>query len=150
MIKHIKALFEQFQQEITQENTMDFQTALAALLVEVMRADGEFKQSELEKIETLLAKYCDLDTTQVQSVITQAKEHVEHALDLHSFVSIVNQHSSDVARIDIIELLWLVAFADGELDGEEEHIIRKISSLMYVTHADFIQAKIAAKEALQL
>ena len=56
----------------------------------------------------------------------------------------INNQTSDVERIEIVELLWRVAFADGELDSHEDHIIRRISGLLYVSHADFIAAKHAA------
>ena len=44
-----------------------------------------------------------------------------------------------------MELLWLVAFADGRKDPEEEHLIRKIAGLLHVAHPDFIDAKIRAR-----
>ena len=44
-----------------------------------------------------------------------------------------------------MELLWLVAFADGKKDPEEEHLVRKIAGLLHVPHPDFIDAKLRAR-----
>ena len=38
-----------------------------------------------------------------------------------------------------------VAYADGRIHEYEEYLIRKVSDLIYVTHSDFIQAKIQAR-----
>jgi uncharacterized tellurite resistance protein B-like protein len=144
VITHIKSLFSRLT-EVEQPTTkIDFKTALAALLVEVMRADGEIKSAEINKIHTILSAKSDLSSDDTNSLIELAQGLVEQAIDLYSFVSVINEQTSDIERIDIIELLWHVALADGEIDSYEDHIIRKISSLMYVSHVDFIQAKINA------
>ena len=43
--------------------------------------------------------------------------------------------------------MWKIAYADGNIDKDEEHIIRKVSNLIYVAHSDFIKAKINARES---
>ena len=47
----------------------------------------------------------------------------------------------------IVELAWLVSFSDAEKHAEEEHTVRKIAGLLHVTHPEFIDAKIRAREA---
>ncbi len=41
--------------------------------------------------------------------------------------------------------MWLVAYADGNLDKYEEHLIRQVAELIYVPHRDYIQCKLAAQ-----
>ena len=57
---------------------------------------------------------------------------------------VINKKSE---RIKLIESMWKIAYADGNIDKYEEHIIRKVSNLIYVAHSDFIKAKINAKES---
>jgi len=147
MIAHLKSLLRKFDEKNTDTDSIDFKTGLAALLVEVMRADGHTDKQELDSIEQTLITYCDLDITATSQLLDKAKQLVEQAIDLYSFVNVVNANTNDVERIEIIEFLWQVAYADGSLHGQEDHIIRKISGLMYVTHADFIQAKINVQES---
>lgn len=132
-------------QETASKEELDFNTALAALLVEVMRADGKLQQSEFDKIAELLKTRCELPQAQVTTLIDEAQQLVEQAVDMYSFAKQINNHTNDVERIEVIELLWHVAYADGELDSHEDHIIRKIAGLFYVAHADFIAAKLRAK-----
>lgn len=154
MFKKLKALLTEFSNELTQtnqlESVIDFNTGLAALLVEVMRADSKIELTELEKIAEILKAQCELDQSQVDALIEKVRPVVEEALDLHQFVKEVNAKTTYEERIEVIELLWHVAFADGHLDDYEDHIIRKISSLMYVAHVDFVGAKIRVKESIEL
>ena len=43
---------------------------------------------------------------------------------------------------------WVYRFGDGTADGDadshEEQLIRRVSELLYVSHGDFIRAKLAA------
>ncbi|MAD89808.1 MAG: hypothetical protein CMK64_08900 [Pseudoalteromonas sp.] len=154
VFKKLKALLADFSNEFQQsnksENSIDFNTGLAALLVEVMRADSKIEQSELAKIAEILKTQCELDENQVKALIDKVRPMVEAALDLHQFVKEVNAKTTYEERIEVIELLWHVAFSDGHLDDHEDHIIRKISSLMYVAHVDFIAAKIRVQEVIEL
>jgi uncharacterized tellurite resistance protein B-like protein len=38
-----------------------------------------------------------------------------------------------------------VAAADGRIDAHEEHLLRKLADLLYIPHADYIRAKLAAQ-----
>ncbi|MEJ6476123.1 TerB family tellurite resistance protein [Pseudoalteromonas piscicida] len=144
MLNQLKKLFQSLHETSSKEE-LDFNTALAALLVEVMRADGKLQQSEFDKIAELLKTRCELPEAQVNILIEEAQQLVEQAVDMYSFAKQVNNHTSDIERIEVIELLWHVAYADGELDSHEDHIIRKIAGLFYVAHADFIAAKLRAQ-----
>ncbi|USE67724.1 hypothetical protein CTT31_00735 [Pseudoalteromonas maricaloris] len=147
MLNQLKKLFQSLQ-ESSPKQEIDFNTALAALLVEVMRADGKLQQSEFDKIAELLKTRCELPEPQVSALITQAQQLVEQAVDMYSFAKQVNNHTSDIERIEVIELLWHVAYADGVLDSHEDHIIRKIAGLFYVAHPDFIAAKLRVQAGL--
>lgn len=144
MLNQIKKLLSEFSAQPDREPGIDFNTALAALLVEVMRADGQYLAVESEKIAELLVKRCELNVNQVKALLNQAEQMVEEAIDLYVFVKQINSQTTDVERIEIIELLWCVAYADGELDSYEDHTIRKIAGLLYVSHVDFIAAKLSA------
>ncbi|MCF2859276.1 TerB family tellurite resistance protein [Pseudoalteromonas sp. SMS1] len=129
---------------------MNFATALAALMVEVMRADNEIMPQELDMVAQLLQRQCDLSVQSSELIRTEALQLVDTAIDLHRFIKVVNEHTDELARIEVIELMWMVAFSDNKLDPQEDYTVRKIAGLMYVAHSDFISAKLRAKDALGL
>ena len=62
----------------------------------------------------------------------------------------MNEQFSQAQKILVIELMWQVAYADGQLDANENHLISKVAGLLHVTHGEYIAAKMRAKEAAQL
>ena len=45
----------------------------------------------------------------------------------------------------MLTAMWRVAFADGDLDKYEEHLIRRTTELLRLDHSDFIRAKQAGR-----
>ena len=115
--------------------------ATAALMIEVARADYQEKWVEFEVITSLLNAHFSLTPEETTELIKLAEEEARDLTSYHQFTSLINQHYGQPERIRIIELLWQVANADGEIEKYEDHLIRKISDLLYVSHSDFIAAK---------
>ena len=64
----------------------------------------------------------------------------------NEFTRLLNDNLSRSERINIIENLWRVAYADSVLDKYEEYYIRKVADLLYVAHSDYIKTKLKAAE----
>ena len=60
---------------------------------------------------------------------------------LHGHTSQIAQAMSPGERIQLIEMLWDVAYADGVLDPEENLLIRRIAGLIYVSDRDRVLAR---------
>ncbi len=144
MLNNLKRFFNSLQSQPLQDDSPDFKTSVAALLVEVMRADSELQEDERKAMVVLLQKYFDLGEEEVNNLITAASQDLDEAIDYFRFSKQINDNTNAQERIEIIELLWRLAYADGQLDKHEEHVIRRVADLLYVTHNDFIQAKLAA------
>ncbi|MEM1153413.1 MAG: TerB family tellurite resistance protein [Pseudomonadota bacterium] len=48
-------------------------------------------------------------------------------------------------KLELIGSMWRVAYADGRLDKYEEHLIRQVAELCYVSHEDYIKSKLSAE-----
>jgi len=144
MFKQIKQLFAVFDDQQPTIEPHDFKTAVAALLIEVMRADNKLEHNEGKTLTVTLKKYFNLTNIEVEELTANAESSLDGAIDYFQFSKQINEHCSAEQRIEIIELLWRLAYADGEIDPQEEYVIRKVAGLLYVTHTDFIAAKIAA------
>ena len=135
-----------FQTLIAEDDTsthdlLTLEIACAVLLCEVMRADAHLSAQEQEKLNQILCQQFSLSAEEVSEIITKAIELSEHATDFYQFTSKLNQNYGIDERIKIVELLWQVAYADGELASIEEHVIRKIADLLHLRHNEYIQAK---------
>ena len=144
MFKQIKQLFAVFDDQEPSIEQHDLKTAVAALLIEVMRADTKLDHDEQRTLTVTLKKYFNLTDAEVEELTNNAASSLDGAIDYFQFSKQINEHCSAVQRIEIIELLWRLAYTDGEIDPQEDYVIRKVAGLLYVTHTDFIAAKIAA------
>ena len=120
--------------------------AAAALLVEVARADFEQDEFEEQTMAALLATTLQIAPENVALLIENAGDAVESSTSLYEFTREINDHFSYAQKCDLIESMWLVAFADGRIDKYEEHLIRRVADLIYVSHEDFIRRKHQAGE----
>jgi uncharacterized tellurite resistance protein B-like protein len=124
------------------------QLATAVLLVEVMRCDSNFATSERAATEKALRSTFALSDAELARLMAQAEQTAQGANDYFHFTSAMNDQFSQPQKIQVIELMWRVAYADGVLDENEQHLISKIAGLLHVTHGEYIAAKLNAKSAL--
>lgn len=117
----------------------------AALLIEVSQADFELDAAEKARIVDTLRNTFNLNTMELDSLVTMAEEEVEQSTSLYQFTRLVNDFYDYEQKLTLISSMWQVAFADNNLDRYEEHLIRKVAELTYVTHKDFIRLKQTAR-----
>jgi uncharacterized tellurite resistance protein B-like protein len=75
------------------------------------------------------------------TLLDRAGSAREDATSLFEFTRLVNDHYGPDEKRDLVGAMWKVAYADGDLDKYEEHIIRRVAELIYLPHADFIRSK---------
>jgi len=143
MIAKINAFFKKINEASNPQShdELTIEMACAVLLCEVVRADGHLDQQEQIKLSALLVQQFSLEEDEVNDIVSKALLLSEHATDFYQFTSKLNQYYSIEERIKIVELLWVLAYADGELASIEEHIIRKIADLLHLRHSEYIKTK---------
>ena len=122
--------------------------ACIALLLETSMADNLLDESEIKTLKTTLINDFELEETEIDELIEISKKNVDDSTSLYDFTRDINDNFEAKERFKLIESMWKIAYADGNIDKFEEHIIRKVSNLIYVSHSDFIKAKISAKEKI--
>ncbi|MCC2657369.1 MAG: hypothetical protein K0Q76_2477 [Panacagrimonas sp.] len=120
--------------------------AIAVLLLECARADFDKQPAELDEIRAALRTQSGLDDAEVERLMSQATESASSAVSLHGPVSRLNSELTPDDKRALMEWMWKVAAADGRVDPHEEHLLRKVADLLYVSHADYIRAKLGAVE----
>jgi len=147
MIRALKALFETPERESETQLQHRLRLAAAALLVETARADFGADAQERRTMATLLEGALQLSAQEVEALLAQAEQQASEATSLYEFTRLVNDHFSPANKQQLIEAMWQVAWADGDLDKYEEALIRQVAELTYVPHADYIRAKLGAQQA---
>lgn len=142
MFKSLKQLFSQIN-ETSNNHIINLDLAMAVLLYEVAAADYNIETQEELAIHTLIADSFNLNNEQAQALLAQAKSHQNNAISLQQFTKILREKLDRPSRVNFIHSLWQVANSDDNVDVNEEHIIRKISDLLYLNHSDYIRTKLS-------
>ena len=121
------------------------QLASAALLIEVAKADSDFSNDERAALLRLLRSTFDLDDQGLTALEGLAAERSSDAVSLHEFTRVIVDACEPEERCQLVGLMWQVAFSDDHLDKYEEHLIRKVADLLYVSHSDLMRMKHQAK-----
>lgn len=147
MFKALHNLFTELVSDSITVKTVDVDTiqlAMASLLCEVANADYEQDPREDAAKLHLLQELLDISPKKAVKLLERAKSYCKRSVSVYEFTSKLRD-SDYQKRIVMIEAMWQVAYADGEIDRHEEALIRKVADLTYVAHKDFIRAKHAAE-----
>jgi len=120
--------------------------ACAVLLVEVTRQGGADAAERAAICDALRARF-GIEGEDLRQLVGLAEQVARNASDFFQFTSRLNEVLDTPARIGLVEAMWRVAYADGNSDAYEMHVISRIAGLLEVTHGEYIGAKLRAKEA---
>ena len=132
--------------EVEEDIEHNVRVACAVLLIDAARADHDIQDEEMRIVERLLRERFGLDAEAVAALMRHAREQLDHSVALQGFTRRLTDALDEGERGALIGMLWDVVYADGKLDAWEEHLVRRIADLLYVTHGEFIRRKLEAQE----
>lgn len=142
MLDRIKALFAPEEATAPPPAHHDVELAAAALLVVAAEQDGLFCDDERGHVEAVLARRFDhLDGEEIAELVEQAEQLVADSAQILRFTRTIKDRFTPEQRIEMVELLWEVVYADGELDDHEATLMRRIGGLVYVTDRERGEAR---------
>jgi uncharacterized tellurite resistance protein B-like protein len=103
--------------------------------------------AERNQLCGLLKRRFELDDAAAGELIAQAAEADEKAVDLYHFTHLLNDSLDEAGRLRMIEMMWTVAYADGEVSGFEDNLIWRVADLLGVSSTERIalRRRIAAQ-----
>jgi uncharacterized tellurite resistance protein B-like protein len=128
----------------------DLRLSVAVLMVEAARQDDRFDARERAGIQNLLARKFALGADECAVLLAAAEARASQMVQMHGHTSLLFEKLGPDERVQLVEMLWEVAYADGVLDPEEDLLIRRIAGLMYVTDRDRVLARQRAVARLGL
>ena len=120
----------------------ELQLAVAALLLEAaMVDDGAFDESERATIRRILAYRFGLSLEAAQDLVAQAEQRLAGSSQIFRFTTTNNDRLPRERRVEVIEMLWEVAYADRVLDPLEDSLLRRVGGLIDVSDHERGEAK---------
>jgi uncharacterized tellurite resistance protein B-like protein len=119
----------------------DYRLAAAALLIHVANADGHVDQAERLRLQAIVEERFALDADTARRLIAAAEESEREAVDLYHFTATLKRTLDEAGRRQVVELMWDMAYADGEAHELEENIVWRVAELLGVPARERMQLK---------
>ncbi len=117
------------------------QIAACALLLEIAYADDEFADSERAHLESAIQRHFGLESDTAQQLIEFADKERRRQIDLHQFTRLISENYNLAQKMVLLETMWGLVYADGEVAKHETHLMRRLSNLLDVKPAFLTEAK---------
>ena len=143
------SLLKLIRSDDAEDAELDVAVAAAALMFEVVWADHDIGQDEMATMSELLQRLFDLTPQRVTEIVEQTRTDHDSSVGVFPFTRALNEQLSQEEKFLVLRAMWSIALADEQIDSFEEHTIRRIADLLYVSHHRFIEAKLAARADLE-
>ena len=144
MLKSLKKIFEQNIDNTNKDQNSNLDI-LCGLMIEAANTDGVVDQDEVDKIYSVLNNSFGEDANEIKISLDNAIKNRDNSKSLHYYTSKINKEFSIEKKTILIETLWEIVLADGEVHDYESSLIRRLAGLLYVSD---IAAGNAKKKAL--
>ena len=141
----LKSLFAPAPTELPES---DARIALAALLVRIARADGDYAGVEIDQIRQILGKRYGLDAGATGDLLMVAENLERDAPDTVRFTRAIKDAVPHEERVGIVEAAWSIVLADGERSKEENALMRLIPNLLGINDTESNLARRRAETGL--
>jgi uncharacterized tellurite resistance protein B-like protein len=126
-----------------------YRLAATALLVHVISLDGAPSDAEKRKLHSLIESRFGLDRGTADELIASAMLVEGEAVDLYHFTSVIMRSVDEAGRLRIVEMMWELAYADGQASEFEDNVVWRAADLLGVSSRDRIDLKrrVAARQS---
>src|SRR5882757_1672388 len=118
-----------------------YRLAATALLVHVVSLDGEPTEIEKRKLHALIESRFKLDAGTADKLIASATRVEGEAVDLYHFTSVIMRSVNEEGRLRIVEMMWELVYADGQVSEFEDNVVWRAADLLGVSSRDRIDLK---------
>jgi len=118
-----------------------YRLAATALLIHVISLDGEPSDVEKRKLHSLIETSFGLDRGTADRLIASATLVEGEAVDLYHFTSVIMREVDDTGRLRIVEMMWELVYADGQVSEFEDNVVWRAADLLAVSTRDRVELK---------
>jgi len=118
-----------------------YRLAATALLVHVVSLDGEPTEVEKRKLHSLIESSFKLDPGTADRLIASATKVEGEAVDLYHFTSVIMRSVDEEGRLRIVEMMWELVYADGQVSEFEDNVVWRAADLLGISSRDRIDLK---------
>ena len=144
----LNKFFQSFNEKKDKNDDHSFESDLYNLIYEIIIADHEISEQEINFASELLEFYFKIPIQSNKEQFNKLANQQHFNTDLSQFSYRLKTSLSYEQRMDVILICWQVLMVDGKEDQLEVSTVRKISTLLGLEDKDFILIRNRVKDSL--
>ena len=126
-----------------------YRLAACALLVHTAAIDGAVSDAERQRLHALVMQRFRLDDEAADELIAEAVEIERRSIDLYQFTSRLGRTLDEAGRARMVEMMWQIVYADGNVTEFEDNLIWRAADLLGVSREERIALRERVSQASQ-
>tara|TARA_B110000259_G_scaffold184251_1_gene230910 strand:- start:686 stop:1114 length:429 start_codon:yes stop_codon:yes gene_type:complete len=140
------SIFKKTRKLEEKESEFEIELTASILAYEIARSDGDITEDEKNLLLKEVKKISQKVGKDEKDILILIEDYSNDSVSFYEFIEDINKFFSKEDKISLISFLWDVAYADSNLDVDEERLIRRIADLIRVKDMDVLKLKDRAKK----
>ncbi len=107
-------------------------TLVCSLLVHAAKIDENYTEKEKKIILSALTQLYNKNEDELIKVLEQAEKLENQSNQILKFTKAVKDYDKNF-RLKVLEAMWKIIYSDGVSDIYESNLMRRLSSLLYIS-----------------
>tara|TARA_S200000501_G_C20565435_1_gene630659 strand:+ start:218 stop:643 length:426 start_codon:yes stop_codon:yes gene_type:complete len=127
--------------EEEKEKPKNLKLIALCLAYEVANADNDIDVREKDLILEKIRESIDVTVLTEKEIFDEIQEESQKRVSFYDIINDINKNLDKKEKIDVLKMLWEIAYADKVLDVDEERIIRRSAEMLGIRPSIVLQTK---------
>ena len=127
--------------KVEEEKPKNLKLIALCLAYEVANADNDIDSREEDLILSKIKESIDVDVLTEKEIFNVIQEESEKRVSFYEIIKDINENLGKEQKIDVLKMLWQIAYADEVLDVDEEKIIRRSAEMLGIKPSIVLKTK---------
>ena len=125
----------------TNQPSFELELTAAVLAYEIARSDGDISKDELSLLMSEIEKIAIKVGRDKNDIFRIVETYSKDSVSFHEFIEDINKNYTKEDKISLLKFMWQTAYADGQLDVDEERLIRRVADLIKIKDIEVLRLK---------
>ena len=127
--------------EEKKEQPKNLKLIALCLVYEVENADNDIDIREKDLILEKIKESADVSVLTEKEIFDVIQEESQKRVSFYDIIHDINKNLDKKEKVDVLKMLWEIAYADKVLDVDEERIIRRSAEMLGIKPSVVLQTK---------